>query len=103
MTFNFAANWLFVFKPDGNDWFIRGGKFLVVTFFSAFVLQNAVLHLTARRWTWPVAIALAGSRKLNLDRRLGVDAISRNTCKALAVGVGLIWNFTWYKFFVYAP
>ena len=34
--------------------------------------------------------------------RFDDDFVARNTCKVLAVVTGLIWNFVWYKFFVYA-
>ena len=37
-----------------------------------------------------------------LDLWLDEDGVSRNTCKGLAVSVGLVWNFWFYKFFVYA-
>jgi hypothetical protein len=33
---------------------------------------------------------------------LDEDVIVRNTSKGLAVSVGLVWNFCFYKFFVYA-
>jgi hypothetical protein len=37
-----------------------------------------------------------------LDLWPGEDVIACNICKALAVSVGLVWNFCFYKFFVYA-
>jgi putative flippase GtrA len=102
MTWSFLANWFIVFHPDGRDWLERAGRFLVTTAFSAFVLQNIILYLTSYVWKGPVNAALFGARKLRLDHWLADDVISRNTCKTLAVSGGLIWNFYWYKFFVYA-
>jgi len=102
MTWSFLANWFIVFHPDGHGWLERAGRFLVTTAFSAFVLQNAVLYFTSYVWKGPVNAALFLLRKLAGNRRLNDDMISRNTCKALAVSAGLIWNFCWYKFFVYA-
>jgi putative flippase GtrA len=102
MTWSFLANWLLVFHPAGQDWIGRAGRFLAVTAFSAFVLQNLVLYLTTRLWTGPVRAAWFLARQAGLDRRFTEDAIARNTCKALAVTLGLIWNFCWYKFFVYS-
>ena len=102
MAWAFFANWFIVFHPDGQDWLRRAGRFLVTTAFSAFVLQNVVLYLTTYVWKWPVSVALLIVRQLRLNHRLNDDMISRNTCKALAVSAGLIWNFCWYKFFVYA-
>lgn len=102
MTWSFLANWFFVFQPDGHEWVERAGRFLVTTAFSAFVLQNAILYFTTYIWKWPATAALSVLRSLHLNGRLNDDMISRNTCKALAVSAGLVWNFCWYKFFVYA-
>ena len=102
MAWAFVANWWIVFQPAGYDWLERAGRFLVTTAFSAFVLQNVVLYVTTDVWKWPARVALAVVRKLPLKRPPNEDTIARNTCKALAVSAGLLWNFYWYKFFVYA-
>lgn len=102
MTWAFFANWIIVFRPDGNDWLGRAGRFLVTTAFSAFVLQNIILYFTTYVWKGPVNVAFFVVRKLHLDTRLSNDLVSRNTCKTLAILAGLIWNFLWYKLFVFA-
>jgi hypothetical protein len=102
MAWSFLANWFIVFHPDGHDWLERAGRFLMTTIFSAFVLQNVVLYFTSYVWKGAVNAALFGVRKLRLNHWLNDDMVSRNTCKTLAVSAGLIWNFCWYKFFVYA-
>ena len=102
MAWAFLANWLIVFRPSGEDWVGRAGRFLVTTAFSAFVLQNLILHVTTHRWAGPVNAALFLARKIRRDRPLDQDLIARNTCKVLAVSGGLVWNFCWYKFFVFA-
>ena len=102
MAWAFFANWFIVFHPDGQEWLGRAGRFLVTTAFSAFVLQNVILYVTTYLWKWPVNVALFLVRQLSLSHRLNDDLVSRNTCKALAVSAGLMWNFCWYKFFVYA-
>jgi len=102
MIWSFLANWLIVFNPDGHAWLERAGRFLVTTLFSAFVLQNLVLYVTTDLWKGPVNVVLKAVRNLGLYRRLTEDMVSRNTAKAMAVSAGLIWNFFWYKFFVYA-
>ncbi len=102
MIWSFLANWFIVFQPDGDEWLARAGRFLVITAFSAFVLQNVILYVTTYLWKQPVNAVLFALRNLRLKRRLNDELISRNTCKALAVSAGLVWNFCWYKFFVYA-
>ena len=102
MAWSFLANWFLVFQPDGSQWLDRAGRFLVTTAFSAFVLQNVILYLTTYVWKWPANVALPLLRKLRPNHSLDEDVISRNTCKGMAVAAGLVWNFCWYKFFVYA-
>jgi putative flippase GtrA len=102
MTWSFLANWLLVFRPAGEDWLGRAGRFLATTLFSAFVLQNVVLYFTTRVWEGPVRASIYIARKFGLNKRAGEDWIARNTCKTLAVSAGLVWNFCWYKFFVFA-
>ena len=102
MTWSFLANWFIVFHPDGHDWLERAGRFLATTAFSAFILQNVVLYLTTYVWTWPGKAVVSLVGRMRLNHRLHDDMIARNTCKALSVSAGLLWNFCWYKFFVYA-
>ena len=102
MAWSFFANWFIVFHPDRHEWLDRAWRFLIITVFSAFVLQNLILYLTTYVWKWPVEVSLFIVRTLRLSHRFADDMVSRNTCKALAVSGGLIWNFCWYKFFVYA-
>ena len=102
MTWSFLANWFIVFHPEGEAWVVRDGRFLVTTAFSAFVLQNLILYFTTYVWRWPANAAVSAAGKMRLKNKLNDDMVARNTCKALAVLAGLIWNFCWYKFFVYA-
>ncbi len=102
MVWSFLANWFIVFHPGGHEWLERAGRFLATTFFSAFVLQNVILYFTTYVWKWPGRFAVSVVGKLRLNHRFNDDMVSRNICKALAVSAGLIWNFCWYKFFVYA-
>jgi putative flippase GtrA len=102
MAWSFLANWFFVFHPAGYDWLARAGRFLVTTAFSAFVLQNVILYLTTYVWKAPADLVVNLVRRLAPNRPVNGDAVARNTCKALAVSAGLVWNFCLYKFFVYA-
>lgn len=102
MIWSFLANWQIVFQSQGHDWLLRAGRFLLTTGFSAFVLQNLVLYLTTYVWLAPARGMQVLGRRLGRSTPAQADLISRNTCKSMAVGAGLVWNFLWYKFFVYA-
>jgi putative flippase GtrA len=102
MVWSFLANWLIVFNPEGHEWLPRAGRFLITTAFSAFVLQNVILYFTTYIWKGPSNTVLLIMRNLPTKRPPNEDIVSRNTCKVLAVLAGLVWNFCWYKYFVYA-
>ena len=87
---------------EGHEWLPRAGRFLITTAFSAFVLQNVILYFTTYVWKGPSNTVLLIVRNLPTKRPPNEDAVSRNTCKVLAVLAGLVWNFCWYKYFVYA-
>lgn len=101
MTWSFLANWFIVFNPDGDQWLERAGRFILTTGFSAFVLQNMILHFTLSIWKWPASLAISLMHCLPIKKRMDHDFIRRNACKFMAVGTGLVWNFFWYKLFVY--
>ena len=102
ITFSFIANFFFVFRPEEAHLPERGWKFLLVTMFSAYVIQNLVIHLLSRTWPWPVELICRASRCLILTRRFEEDFVRRNTVKLFAVATGLIWNFLWYRYCVFA-
>lgn len=102
MLWSFLANWQIVFQSEAHDWLARAGRFLVTTAFSAFVVQNLVLYWTTYVWQAPPHLARSIVKSLRLKHPLDPDFISRNMCKTMGVCAGLVWNFYWYKFFVYA-
>jgi putative flippase GtrA len=99
--FSFTVNLFFVFQPEAGNVMDRVAKFLIVTAFSAYVLQNLVIFITSQVWLLPVRTALRASRYFVLTRSAGEDFIKRNSVKLMAVSVGLVWNFLWYRLFVF--
>lgn len=102
MSFSFTVNGLLVFHPASADWLARSLRFLLVTATSSYLLQSLVIHGLSRWWLWPVRAVQAVAGRWAGLRDLGRDGIARNTVKAAAVGVGLLWNFLWYRGWVYA-
>jgi putative flippase GtrA len=98
MSFSFAMNFLLVFRSDGEIW-TRGAQFVIVTAFSAYVIQSMVI-LLARR-----ASSLAGGEGILIGGRFFLatgEIVERNLAKLMAVAAGFLWNFLWYKHFVFA-
>lgn len=102
MAFSFSVNWHLVFHPDGREWLGRVGKFLLVTATSSYLIQSAVIHLLSGHWLGPVRWASLLASHWGPTRQFPADTVARNTVKAAAVGVGLLWNFAWYRWWVYA-
>ncbi len=102
MSFSFSANWHFVFHPVGSEWLGPAAKFLVVTATSSYLLQSLVIHGLSHWWLGPVHAAQRFAGCLWWLRERSADLVARNTVKAAAVGVGLLWNFAWYRAWVYA-
>lgn len=101
MTFSFTINLLFVFPPDKFSVFERAVKFALVTACALYGIQSIVIHLTTNIWRWPVWFAVTNARKVPLIRNWSEDMIGRNVVKILATGFSLVWNFLWYKFYVF--
>lgn len=102
MAFSFSVNWRFVFHPAGGQWLGRAGRFLLVTAASSYLIQSTVIYGFSRHWMGPVRWVTSRMMRPALARRLDPDTIARNIVKAAAVGVGLVWNFAWYRGWVYA-
>ena len=100
MAFSFAANF-FVFQPQSFDAPDQATKFIIVTAASLYVIQNLVIHFTTNVWTQPVRWATTTTRKIQCTSELSEEFISKNTVKLLATGCSLVWNFLWYRFYVY--
>ncbi|MCP5528328.1 MAG: GtrA family protein [Verrucomicrobiales bacterium] len=101
MGFSFTVNGRYVFDA-GGDWIWRAVKFLLVTATSSYLLQSLVIHALSHRWTAPVRWAQSAAASLPPSRLTETDVVARNFVKAVAVGVGLLWNFAWYRGWVFA-
>lgn len=102
LVLSLLANESIVFHPDH---FAAGPgtlRFLLITLASAWGIQNAVLFLLARlpvfeslfRRMEAIAARLPG-RADTLLNGLGIH-------KIVAISCGLIWNFCWYRWWVFA-
>ena len=102
MTFSFTVNWQLVFRPDTAEWINRALRFLLVTSLSSYGLQSVVIFILSNRWRKPVAMAQAVAGKIPVVCSWGAETVDKNVVKGAAVIAGLLWNFLWYKYFVYA-
>ena len=100
MAFSFAANF-FVFQPRTFDAPGQVTKFIIVTAVSLYVIQNLVIYLTTNVWVRPVNWANSLAGKFKATQNWSDAFVSKNTVKLMATGCSLIWNFLWYRYYVY--
>jgi putative flippase GtrA len=101
MAFSFTVNLVLVFQPDIFRVPERAIKFVLVTAFSLYVVQNVVIYITSKLWLGPVRMACAVAQRLDTTKKWSEEFIGKNTVKVLATIFSMIWNFFWYKYFVY--
>lgn len=101
-VFNFTGNWFLVFHPPNQYWLTSATRFFLVSSFSAFFLQNLIIYATTHIWTSPGRLACSLARRAKFSEGWSEEFISRNTSKAMGVGVGIVWNFLWYKLYVFS-
>lgn len=102
MGFSFTVNLVFVFSPLHTMLQSRVPKFFVVTLISLYGLQTAVIYLLSQVYTVPARLALKCARRFHFTQSVPDDLIVRNAVKLFATIASLIWNFVWYKYYVYA-
>lgn len=96
ITISYMLNHLFVFRSEGRLSIKKYLTFFAVTGFSSLVIQNSIIF----------GFEMAGNAQIGhtiplVATIMDNDGIRLNLAKVTAVGVGMIWNFTLYKFVVF--
>lgn len=100
MAFSFSANF-FVFQPTALNTYNQATKFILVTATSLYIIQNLAIYITTNIWNSPSRTAYTLINKIHPTKNWSESFISKNTVKLIATGCSLIWNFLWYRFYVY--
>ncbi len=114
VSFGLNRNWAFADANDGG-WPVV--EFVVVTLVAAYGIQSVVIYGLSRwsgtwkagrgtggvgRRVWGVGRGdwggVLGPAGMSVEMR---DLVERNVVKAAAVGAALIWNFSWYRWYVF--
>ena len=102
MIVGFTLNLQIVFRPEKANLWLRASRYLLVTCFSSYVVQSAVIYLTTHAWRSPFRHMQKLLGCIPRYSHLSNEFIDRNTSKMIAVGVGLVWNFCLNRWYVYA-
>ncbi len=97
LILNFLVNYFLVFQAPLSRVYVRALEHLMVTLFSSFGIQNLVLMYGGRPLRECMRIFPFG----NLAHLTHGEPFERNILKATGVGLGLCWNFLWYKYLVF--
>lgn len=96
ISLSYALNHFFVFRyPHRISW-PKFLQFFLVTGFSSLVIQNVVIYLFELLFDTNF-----GNSLLFLPDEAGNHVLALNIAKFSAVLVGLVWNFTMYRFVVF--
>lgn len=96
ITISYALNHFFVFRHPGRVSVATFLKFFLVTGFSSLVLQSVIIY------GFEVFFDTRFGNSLLFLPSSGQNAfLAINIAKAVAVLVGLVWNFCMYKFVVF--
>lgn len=102
MSVSFLLNRFWVFSnlhPEG--WPIVA--FLAVTFTSAYGIQSIVIYTLSKgfRLRFPERMAQLLGERLRMSPEQTGDLVERNAIKLAAIAMGLVWNFSWYRWYVF--
>jgi putative flippase GtrA len=100
MTLSYLLNKSVVFKYEKGHQVGKIAKFIVVTAFGLFVLQNGIIYLLVHKFAFPGNLAITIIHDIGLTG-LSHSFISLNIAKALATAVTLIWNYFMYRYVVF--
>ena len=101
MLFSFAVNLSVVFPPEYPGLLHHAMRFLAVTMCALYGLQTLIIFLLSRVWLWPARTVLKCSRVVVPQWDVGEDFVGKNVAKLCATLASLVWNFCWYKWFVF--
>lgn len=96
ITISYVLNHYFVFRYPFHISLLKFGEFFAITGFSSLILQNAVI------WGFEYLFAQPFGRSLlSVVAADGRHFVALNIAKVTAVGLGLIWNYTFYRLLVF--
>jgi putative flippase GtrA len=101
MTFSFFVNLLWVFSPQRRLVPRRAFRFIWVTCCALYGVQNIVIWLTSNVWSGPFDQLAAECQQLLALGAGHEDLIARNLVKTLATAASMMWNYLWYRFYVF--
>lgn len=100
-VFSFLANCFWVFSSPQVSPLLPLLKFASVNLISLYIIQSTILVLVSRVWSVPLVVANALVRNVSFFKRWQNVVLARNIAKLLATLASLLWNFLWYKFYVF--
>ncbi len=101
MVFSFLVNRSYVFGANGGNVALQVAEFFAVTMFGLYVLQNLTIWFLTDVWTFIPDLAFTIVKILHLQKVFKQDFVNKNSAKAVATVVSLVWNFMLYSKLVF--
>lgn len=96
ITISYVLNHRFVFRNKSKLSIRKYAAFLAVTGFSSLIIQNSIIYCFEVAGVAGFLFSIPP-----VEFILSNDALRLNVAKACAVAVGMVWNFSLYKFVIF--
>lgn len=101
MVFSFFLNRGFVFKNHKKAKGSQAIIFFMVTAFSVWAIQPAVIHFLTINYQAPLNLGIKLAGAIHVTKFLSESFLRKNGAKAAGVVIGLVWNYLTYKHWVF--
>jgi putative flippase GtrA len=101
MIQSYFLNRYFTFSGFGTGTGFEAIKFFVATFISIYIIHNGIVWIFTTKLLGPGKLIAKIAKKLPLINKFSDSFIRDNSAKLFAIFTSLVWNFLFYKFWVF--
>lgn len=98
MAYSYLANMFLVFESDKNP-VKQIGRFLAISFVSAYLIQTTIIAIFTEFWLWPMGQLQRLVDRLDID--VTPEFVATNGAKTIAVAVAGLVSYYAYKNYVF--
>lgn len=94
--------WTFQSGTSGANAASEAAKFLFTTVIGIYIIHNGLVWFFSEKFTFFSDLAYKITQKLPVLNKLSKRFVCDNVAKVAGIGGSLVWNFLFYKFWVFA-
>jgi putative flippase GtrA len=94
--------WTFKSAQTGEGQLSEAAKFFFVTVIGVYVIHNGIVWLLSEKFTWPSKVIYSIYKRIPVIGKIFSEKfVYDNVAKVAGIAFSMIWNFVFYKFFVF--